>query len=265
MLVILVLLFLGMQCVAWRWCESVRGISCSGSGLTLLRKLSAFFEVVKSKSSPWEASEINAIHSLQLIIRDSFHNSENSGIKAMNYIYRSDAGIDELSSVAFEMVRLIETATVPIFGVDTGGLINGWNVKITELTGLLANEAIGKSLVNEVAHADSRNNLENIQSKSLQGQDTTCEKVVLEKFVKLEADKNSRSFPWDFLIEAYITANKRIDTSGNMIGCFCFLQIVSRDPNQPWDGQNLPQRRKRISESKEFAYILQEMMNPLNA
>ncbi|QHO02122.1 hypothetical protein HN51_036704 [Arachis hypogaea] len=169
MLVILVLLFLGMQCVAWRWCESVRGISCSGSGLTLLRKLSAFFEVVKSKSSPWEASEINAIHSLQLIIRDSFHNSENSGIKAMNYIYRSDAGIDELSSVAFEMVRLIETATVPIFGVDTGGLINGWNVKITELTGLLANEAIGKSLVNEVAHADSRNNLENIQSKSLQG------------------------------------------------------------------------------------------------
>ncbi|KAL1326256.1 hypothetical protein AAHE18_13G215300 [Arachis hypogaea] len=355
----------------------------------------AFLEVVKSKSSPWEASEINAIHSLQLIIRDSFHNSENSGIKAMNYIQRSDAssgGIDELSSVAFEMVRLIETATVPIFGVDTGGLINGWNVKIAELTGLLANEAIGKSLVNEVAHADSRNNLENIQSKALQGmedknfelklkhfgnqqqngvvylivnactsrdytnavvgvcfvgQDITCEKVVLDKFVKLEGDYKAiiqslnplippifasdesaccsewnaameritgwkrdevigkllpgeifgsfvrlkgqdtltnfmillyrgisgqefEKFPFGFFdrngefIEAYITANKRIDTSGNMIGCFCFLQIVSRDLNQPSDGQNLPQGRKSISESKEFAYILQEMMNPLN-
>ena len=39
-------------------------------------------------------------------------------------------GIDELSSVACEMVRLIEIATVPIVRVDSTGLINGWNVKI---------------------------------------------------------------------------------------------------------------------------------------
>ncbi|KAL2494593.1 Phytochrome E [Forsythia ovata] len=32
----------------------------------------AFLEVVKSRSLPWEVSEINAIHSLQLIMRDSF-------------------------------------------------------------------------------------------------------------------------------------------------------------------------------------------------
>ncbi|MED6217557.1 hypothetical protein PIB30_018951 [Stylosanthes scabra] len=310
----------------------------------------AFLEVVKSKSSPWEASEINAIHSLQLIMRDSFHNAENSGIKAINYIQRSDTssgGIDELSSVALEMVRLIETATVPIFGVDTDGLINGWNAKIAELTGFPATEAIGKSLVNEVVHVDSRANLENIQSRALQGQDITCEKIVLDKFVKLEGDYKAiiqslnplippifasdesaccsewnaameritgwkrdevigkllpgeifgsfvrlksqdtltnfmillyrgisgqefDKFPFGFFdrngefIEAYITANKRIDTSGNMIGCFCFLQIVSRDPNKPSDGQNPPQERKNISESKEFAYILQEMKNPLN-
>ena len=39
-------------------------------------------------------------------------------------------GIDELNSMACEMVRLIEIATVPIVRVDSAGLINGWNVKI---------------------------------------------------------------------------------------------------------------------------------------
>ena len=52
---------------------------------------------------------------------------------------------DELSSVACVMVRLIETTTIPIFGVVSAGLINGWNVKIAEMTGLQASDAMGKS------------------------------------------------------------------------------------------------------------------------
>ena len=140
----------------------------------------AFLEVVKSKSLPWEVSEINAIHSLQLIMRDSFQGTQNSGLKTLSYKEKSEtaiSGMDELSSVAFEMVRLIETAKVPIFGVDTGGLINGWNAKIAELTGLPASEAMGKSLVNEVVHVDSRENLENIQSRALQGKSILIEKI----------------------------------------------------------------------------------------
>lgn len=78
-------------------------------------------------------------------------------------------GMDEFSSVACEMVQLIETATVPIFGVDSGGLINGWNAKIAELTGLQANKAMGKSLVDEVIHEDSRRVVEHTLSRALQG------------------------------------------------------------------------------------------------
>ncbi|KAJ1440050.1 Signal transduction histidine kinase, dimerization/phosphoacceptor domain [Sesbania bispinosa] len=355
----------------------------------------AFLEVVKSKSLPWEVSEINAIHSLQLIMRDSFQDTENTGQKTLNYIQKSDpatgGGVDELSSVAFEMVRLIETATVPIFGVDSGGLINGWNVKIAELTGLQTSEAMGKSLVNEVVHADSRETVTNILSRALQGhedknvemkmkhfglheqkevvylmvnactsrdytnavvgvcfvgQDITYEKVVLDKFIKLEGDykaiiqslnplippifasdenaccsewnaamerlsgwkrdevigkmlpgeifgsfcrlkgqdtltnfmivlyrgisgQDSEKLPFGFFdrngefIEAYITANKRIDAGGNMIGCFCFLQIVSTGVNQPSE-RHRAKGKENISESKELAYILQGMKNPLN-
>ena len=82
---------------------------------------------------PWEVLEINAIHSLQLIMRDSFQNMEDSVSKALKFNQQNDTemqGIDELSSAACEMVRLIEIATVPIFRVDSAGLVNGWNVKI---------------------------------------------------------------------------------------------------------------------------------------
>lgn len=132
----------------------------------------AFLEVVKCKSLPWEVSEINAIHSLQLIMRDSFLDINVRGPKSLTSAGRTDTKmheIDELSSVACEMVRLIETATAPIFGVDSAGLINGWNAKMAELTGLPTNEAIGKSLINEFIHEDSRGTLENVLCRALQG------------------------------------------------------------------------------------------------
>lgn len=134
----------------------------------------AFLEIVKSRSLPWEVSEINAIHSLQLIMRDSFQDLEEPVSKAINNSRPSDTevqfqGMDELSSVACEMVKLIETATIPIFGVDSDGLINGWNGKIAELTGLQDREAMGKSLVNEIVHEDSRGAVEGILSRALEG------------------------------------------------------------------------------------------------
>lgn len=196
----------------------------------------AFLEVVKSRSLPWEVAEINAIHSLQLIMRNSVQNVEDAVPKGLINAAQGDMGIegvDELSSVACEMVRLIETATAPIFGVDSTGLINGWNSKIAELTGLLAEEALGRSLVKEVAHKESQEAIETLISRALQGeedkdvelklrnfgpnqentvvyivvnactsrdykngvigvcfvgQDITSEKVVTDKFIRLEGD-----------------------------------------------------------------------------
>ncbi|XP_048323670.2 phytochrome E isoform X3 [Ziziphus jujuba] len=363
----------------------------------------AFLEVVKSRSLPWEVSEINAIHSLQLVMRDSFQDMEDSGSKAVNYSRQSDdtelRGMDKLSFVACEMVKLIETATVPIFGVDSGGLINGWNAKIAELTGLQANEAMGKSLVNEVIHEDSRRVVGHLLNRALQeicnnqehceedrnieiklknfglsqenkiiyivantctsrdytnavvgvcfvGQDVTCEKVVMDKFIRLQGDykaiiqslnplippifasdenaccsewnaamakltgwrrdevlgkmltgeifgsfcrlkgqdtltkfmillyqgisgQDIEKVPFEFFdrrgkfVEVLLTANKRIDAGGNIIGCFCFLQIVVPDLQQTLEGCS-QEDRAHYSKLKELTYIRQEMKNPLN-
>ncbi|KAF2314649.1 hypothetical protein GH714_028233 [Hevea brasiliensis] len=193
----------------------------------------AFLEVVKSKSLPWEVSEINAIHSLQLIIRDSFPDMEDSGSKAMVYAQQKDTemrGIDELSSVACEMVRLIETATAPIFGVDSAGLVNGWNAKVAELTGLQTSEAMGKSLVHEIVHEDSCGVVEGILGRALQG----------------ITGQETEKFPFGFF-----------NRQGK------FVEIVEPDLQQTFDGLR-QEEQVNFLKLKELAYIRQEMKNPLS-
>lgn len=355
----------------------------------------AFLEVVKSRSIPWEVSEINAIHSLQLIMRDSIQEIEDAGHKPSasgehdNHM-KEDGTADELSSVACEMVRLIETATAPIFGVDSSGFINGWNAKIAELTGLQASEAMGKSFINEVVHEDSRQATEALICRALQGeedrnievklktfgqhhispvyivvnacmsrdytnsvvgvcfvgQDVTPEKVVMDKFIRLQgdyesiiqsldplippifaSDKNAccsewnvamekitgwsraetigkmlpgevfgglcnlkdrdtltqfmillhrgfsghaiERFPFGFydrkgeFLDVQLTVNKRIDAAENIVGCFCFLQILPYGVHLATEGHETYQREYH-TKMKELAYIKQEMRNSLN-
>ncbi|PHT55727.1 Phytochrome E [Capsicum baccatum] len=147
----------------------------------------AFLEVVKSRSLPWEVPEINAIHSLQIIMRESIQEIENSSLKTTTSSQQNGAdgpSMDELSSVAMEMVRLIETATAPIFGVDPSGLINGWNEKIADLTGLHASEAVGKSLLNDIVHEDSHATVEKFLHRALLGEEDKNVEIKLRSFGK---------------------------------------------------------------------------------
>ena len=78
--------------------------------------------------------------------------------------------MDELSTVANEMVRLIETATAPILAVDANGGINGWNAKVSELTGLPVAEAMGRSLVQDLVHEESKEVVERVLLLALNGE-----------------------------------------------------------------------------------------------
>jgi len=132
----------------------------------------AFLEVVKSRSLPWENAEMDAIHSLQLILRDSFRDAEASNSKAVIHAELGGLelqGMDELGAVAREMVRLIETATAPIFAVDVDGCINGWNAKVAELTGLSVDEAMGKSLVHDLVYKESEETVDKLLYHALRG------------------------------------------------------------------------------------------------
>ncbi|CAI9118965.1 OLC1v1020604C2 [Oldenlandia corymbosa var. corymbosa] len=354
----------------------------------------AFLEVVKSRSLPWENAEMDAIHSLQIILRDSFKDAEGSNSKAVMQTQDMDhelQGMDELSSVAREMVRLIETATAPIFAVDIEGRINGWNAKVAELTGLSVGEAMGKSLVHDLVHKESAQTAEKLLLHALRGeedknveiklrtfgaeqhkkavfvvvnacsskdytnnivgvcfvgQDVTGQKVVMDKFIHIQGDykaivhspnplippifasdentccsewntamekltgwskgevlekmlvgevfgsccrlkgpdtltkfmivlhnaiggQETDKFPFQFfdrsgkLVQALLTASKRVNMDGEAIGAFCFVQIASPELQQDLNIQR-QQEKKSFSRMKELAYIVQEIKNPLS-
>ncbi|KAJ6768515.1 TWO-COMPONENT HISTIDINE KINASE [Salix koriyanagi] len=354
----------------------------------------AFLEVVKSRSLLWENAEMDAIHSLQLILRDSFRDAEATDSKAVVHTQLEGTelqGMDELSSVAREMVRLIETATAPIFAVDVDGCINGWNAKVAELTGLSVDKAMGKSLVHDLVYKEyegtvdmllhralrgeedknveiklrtfgsehqkkalfvvvnacsSKDYMNNIVGVCFVGQDVTGQKVVMDKYINIQgdyksiihspnplippifaSDENTCCLEWNTAMEkitgwtrgevmgkmlvgevfgsccqlkgpdaltkfmialhnaiggqdtdklplsffdrngkyvqALMTANKRVNMEGEIIGAFCFLQIASNELQQALKVQR-QQEKKCFERMKEVAYICQEIRNPLS-
>ncbi|KAL8130176.1 hypothetical protein V2J09_019331 [Rumex salicifolius] len=355
----------------------------------------AFLEVVKSRSLPWENAEMDAIHSLQLILRDSFKDAETTThSRAVVHAQAGELdlqGMDELSSVAREMVKLIETATAPIFAVDVNGCINGWNAKAAELTGLSVEEAMGKSLVHNLVYKESVEIVKELLDHALRGeedvnveiklrtfnsdqndkavyvvvnacsskdftnkivgvcfvgQDVTGQKIVMDKFINIQGDykaivhspnplippifasdentcciewnsamekltgwergdvigkmlvgevfgsccrlkgpdaltkfmillhsaiggHDSDQYPFSFFdrngkfVQALLTANKRMNLDGHIIGAFCFLQIASPELQQALKVQR-QQERLCFERMKKLAYLCQEIKNPLN-
>ncbi|PWZ22765.1 Phytochrome C [Zea mays] len=151
----------------------------------------AFLEVVKWRSVPWEDVEMDAIHSLQLILRDSLQgedanrNNIRSIVKAPSDDMKKLQGLLELRTVTNEMVRLIETATAPVLAVDIAGNINGWNKKAAELTGLPVMEAIGRPLIDLVV-ADSVEVVKQILDSALQGIEEQNLEIKLKTFHEQE-------------------------------------------------------------------------------
>ncbi|KAK2985678.1 hypothetical protein RJ640_011906, partial [Escallonia rubra] len=150
----------------------------------------AFLEVVKRRSLHWEDVEMDAIHSLQLILRGSLQEEIVEDSKMIVTVPPADTNIgkvDELLVVTNEMVRLIETASVPILAVDASGNINGWNTKVAELTGLIPQQAIGVPLVDLVVD-DSVDLVKNMLFLALEGKEERSVEIKLKKFGPQEND-----------------------------------------------------------------------------
>jgi len=155
------------------------------------------------------------------------------------------------------IIQSLSPLIPPIFSSDQNACCSEWNAAMERLTGWKRDEVIGKLLPGEIFGSFCR----------LKGQDTLTNFMIL--LYRGISDQDSEKLPFGFFdrngefVETYITANKRIDAGGNMLGCFCFLQVVTPDLNQSSE-EHKPRGRENISESKELAYILQEMKKPLN-
>ena len=132
----------------------------------------SFLDVVRMKSLPWNDYEMDAIDSLQLMVSGSLNDAnELARVPILNNCIdhlMSNVVLPEVQAATREMFRLMETATVPIMAVDGNGLVSGWNLKVAQLTGLRADEVLGRHLLTLVEES-SLPNVQRVLSLALRG------------------------------------------------------------------------------------------------
>lgn len=78
-----------------------------------------------------------------------------------------------ITSIARELASLIANANVPIFGIDTRGLINEWNRVAEELTGLSRNDAMGLKWKKSFVFSDHKKDMIDLINQTLEGMSLT--------------------------------------------------------------------------------------------
>lgn len=154
------------------------------------------------------------------------------------------------------IIQSLNPLIPPIFASDENACCSEWNAAMEKLSGWTRDEVIGKMLPGEVFGGFCR----------LKGQDTMTKFMI--KLYQGISGQDIEKFPFGFFdrngnfVEVILTANKRTDAGGNIIGCFCFLQIFLPDLQQALEGHR--QDGREGNKLKELTYIRQEMQNPLN-
>lgn len=145
----------------------------------------------------------------------------------------------------------------PIFASDENTCCCEWNTAMEKLTGWGRGEIIGKMLVGEIFGSCCR----------LKGPDAMTKIMIV--LHNANAGQETDKFPFSFFdrngkyVQALLTANKRVNMAGQIIGAFCFLQIPSPELQQALKVQR-QQERKCFTRMKELVYICQEIKNPLS-
>nr|AYW35331.1 phytochrome [Spirogyra varians] len=155
----------------------------SENKLTPRKSFSIFLETVRMRSKPWDGVELDAVQSLNLILRSAMQEHDESRRRQLVRTRVSELRlqrVDEINQVANETVRIIETATVPILAVDNKGYINGWNMQIAKLTGVPVDKAMGRSLVSELVMEESRQTAQSLLLSSMQGHEESDVEIQLK-------------------------------------------------------------------------------------
>ncbi|KAL4370309.1 hypothetical protein AHAS_Ahas06G0052900 [Arachis hypogaea] len=129
----------------------------------------AFLEVVKGRSLPWKDYEMDAIHSLQLILRNSFKDNEIMDISTQAIDTRLNdlkiEGMQELEAVTSKEEKNFQ------FEIKTHGV------------------KIDSGPISLVVNACASRNLQNsVVGVCFVAHDMTAEKTVMDKFTRIEGD-----------------------------------------------------------------------------
>ncbi|KAK3265145.1 hypothetical protein CYMTET_26154, partial [Cymbomonas tetramitiformis] len=108
----------------------------------------------------------------------------------------------------------LEMANVPIFGIDTLGLVNVWNRKVAALTKYSHKELVGRDLVEELIPVERQPSVRATFEGVLQGKEAANFELVL-------LDKNQQE------VEMLLSITARRDVSGVIVGALAIGQDIT--------------------------------------
>jgi PAS domain S-box-containing protein len=145
----------------------------------------------------------------------------------------------EMTRVAKELQTFIDTANAPIFGIDSGGLVNEWNNMAAQITGFTRDEVMGQSLVNVYITEEYRASVKEVLDNALLGREAANFEFPL--FTKSQKR-----------VDVLLNATTRRDVSGNIVGVIGV-------------GQDVTERKQAELESARVAKELQTFIDTANA
>jgi PAS domain S-box-containing protein len=157
---------------------------------------------------------------------------------------------EELTRVAEEHRKLIETAHALIFSVDTNGMITQWSHRAENITGYSEEEVMGRNLVEVFITQDYQNLVRNVLTKTLKGVDTA----------NFEFPFYTRGGERMMLM---MNATPIRGSDGNITGVLCVALVVT----ELWEyRENLEQRvEERTRELNRALYDTEEARDRIDA
>eukprot|EP00850_Spirogloea_muscicola_P003934 SM000016S01922 [mRNA] locus=s16:655693:666147:+ [translate_table: standard] len=157
--------------------------------------------------------------------------------------------------------KIIDKATLPIWGVDREGVIVEWNSAMAKTSGISKEQALGKQLMGDLVGSEKvlmvpdkemLLSLDFALQRALAGHETPLTHL---KFVNDEGRH----------IESLVNMTTRRDEAGNAVGVLCFMQDVSmRKAVEKANAVRLAAEAAADAKSRHLAFLCHEIRNPLN-
>ena len=113
-----------------------------------------------------------------------------------------------------ELQQMIDKANTAIFGIDTDGFVNEWNIRAADVTAYSKDEAFGKSFVQTFLSPGQREAFQTIQANSLNSRDGT----------NFELDFRTKYGETRHLL---VTVTTRRNVNNEISGAICMAHDIS--------------------------------------
>uniref|UniRef100_A0A7S4T8R6 histidine kinase n=1 Tax=Alexandrium monilatum TaxID=311494 RepID=A0A7S4T8R6_9DINO len=155
-------------------------------------------------------------------------------------------------AMAEDLQRLVDTASVPIFGIDCDGRINQWNREASQIIGVPGAKVVGRPLLEMISDKQHRR-VEAMITQALCGEDVGYVDVTM--VTPEDGGANTQELSAGHRTSLVLSASSRRDTDGSITG----LMLVGCDLTEVEAFKEAEVRKARF-----MAVVSHELRSPLH-